>query len=146
MIVYKAASRIRLLRVYIERIKAMLGACHEPSSCPFCPVRHAKKEAAGLHSPDFFLPLRSNPVEPSCLCLPLGAVQPKPERAFPLPLYVAHFGECRGGSSSVGRALASQAKGRGFEPRLPLTQPQQTPHIESWQQSYWPLCLSASFL
>lgn len=24
------------------------------------------------------------------------------------------------GSSSVGRALASQAKGRGFEPRLPL--------------------------
>ena len=25
------------------------------------------------------------------------------------------------GSSSVGRALASQAKGRGFEPRLPLT-------------------------
>ncbi len=24
------------------------------------------------------------------------------------------------GSSSVGRALASQAEGRGFEPRLPL--------------------------
>lgn len=29
------------------------------------------------------------------------------------------------GSSSVGRALASQAKGRGFEPRLPL-HPQST--------------------
>jgi adenine-specific DNA-methyltransferase len=29
------------------------------------------------------------------------------------------YDEC--GSSSVGRALASQAEGRGFEPRLPLT-------------------------
>ena len=27
------------------------------------------------------------------------------------------------GNSSVGRALASQAGGRGFEPRLPLTTP-----------------------
>jgi hypothetical protein len=35
-----------------------------------------------------------------------------------------HYGRATiaaaGGSSSVGRALASQAKGRGFEPRLPL--------------------------
>lgn len=36
---------------------------------------------------------------------------------------VSAFGKTsadKGGSSSVGRVLASQAKGRGFEPRLPL--------------------------
>lgn len=30
-------------------------------------------------------------------------------------------GSYKSGSSSAGRALASQAKGRGFEPLLPLT-------------------------
>ena len=34
-----------------------------------------------------------------------------------VPLH--YINEC--GSSSVGRAWASQAQGRGFEPRLPLT-------------------------
>ena len=43
-----------------------------------------------------------------------------------LPFYLAKWQKNRKfaldlcGSSSVGRALASQAKGRGFEPRLPL--------------------------
>ncbi len=32
----------------------------------------------------------------------------------------SHFHTCLCGSSSVGRATAFQAVGRGFEPRLPL--------------------------
>ena len=37
------------------------------------------------------------------------------------------------GNSSVGRALASQAEGRGFEPRLPLFCKFEIPsHINPW--------------
>ena len=50
----------------------------------------------------------SNPSSPTILSESVGI--PRPVRVF--------HKNC--GSSSVGRALAFQAKGRGFEPRLPL--------------------------
>ncbi len=40
------------------------------------------------------------------------------------------------GSSSVGRAWASQAQGRGFEPRLPLIQTKSTHHYYFFQKKY----------
>ena len=47
-----------------------------------------------------------------------------------VPLH--YINEC--GSSSVGRAWASQAQGRGFEPRLPLTESQAIPSV--WHFSF----------
>ena len=44
-----------------------------------------------------------------------------------MPTFVSAKTLC--GSGSVGRALASQAEGRGFEPRLPLR------YVKRWYQA-----------
>lgn len=73
---------------------------------------------------NIFIPLSAflfPPVEslsPDCLFLPL--LKKYFSKMFLFSEFVVYLSSLNRGNSSVGRALASQAEGHGFEPRLPL--------------------------